>query len=309
MACASTPVQLPKPLTQNTALDAKPAAPLRTAPRVLATVGRLSDERLNEVSGLAPSLNHPDRLWAINDSGNAAEVFLLNRNGQVDGRWSIEAPQQDWEALATTLINGMPFLLIADTGDNLRRRKEVRIYAVPEPTSLEPSSTPLSPSFQLRFRYPEASYDVEAMSISDNAIYLLTKQRPTSAAAPISQIFRLPLRAITDGKVITADQVGELALPSRTIDIFLLSRLLDFDPLQPTDWVISSNNRDAFVLNYVQVLHYVRESAESWGQALARKPSIITRHGLAQAEAITIDEAGVVWLTSERQNAPLLTLN
>ena len=41
-----------------------------------------NDDRLEEISGLAPAHSQPDYFWAINDGGNGSALLLLDDQGQ-----------------------------------------------------------------------------------------------------------------------------------------------------------------------------------------------------------------------------------
>lgn len=85
------------------------------------------DERLNEISALV-SFND-STLLAINDSGNAPELFVLNLKGEILKILPvIGAENQDWEALCLNENN--EFLFIGDIGNNLKNRKNQMIYTV-----------------------------------------------------------------------------------------------------------------------------------------------------------------------------------
>src|SRR5882757_432532 len=58
------------------------------------------DKRLKEDSGLVRSVNNQGMLWAINDSGNNNELFLLNSEAEVVKSFHPPIQNSDWEELA-----------------------------------------------------------------------------------------------------------------------------------------------------------------------------------------------------------------
>ena len=48
-------------------------------------VGRVTNNELNELSGLAESHRFPDILYSIEDSGNKPVVYVINKNGTLRG--------------------------------------------------------------------------------------------------------------------------------------------------------------------------------------------------------------------------------
>jgi len=280
--------------------------PVSALTRELIKQGTVNDARLNEISGLAGSNYQPNLLWALNDSGHPPKLYRLNTSAVVIDVWDVKANNRDWEALASTVIQGRSYLLIAETGDNLQVHDEARIHIVLEPGRDALSSDVLTPINTLRFRYEGGPRNVEAMSVSGGEILLLTKERLVNGNSVPSQIFSLPLSLQNSNDTQLAQHRGSLTAPSRGIDIGLLSYMLNFDPLQPTDLSISFDGQHAYVLNYVHVLHYSKMLGESWQEAFSRKPNVLHRHGLRQAEALTVNALGEVWVTSEKNNAPLL---
>lgn len=128
---------------------------------------------LPELSGLAASGRHPGVLWALNDSGNAADLIALDaRTCAVVGRASVDAANTDWEGLAAGTRKGKPVLFIADTGNNTRARTEVAIIEVPEPalgaTSVRGTVHP--------FRFPDGPVDAEGVMARKARVWVVTKQ-------------------------------------------------------------------------------------------------------------------------------------
>jgi hypothetical protein len=80
---------------------------------------------LREISGL--ELIQDSLLVAINDGGNSAHLFLLNTKGKIIKKVLVSnAVNKDWEDLASD----NEFIYIADIGNNLNNRKDLRIYRV-----------------------------------------------------------------------------------------------------------------------------------------------------------------------------------
>ena len=92
---------------------------------------------LTSVSGLASSRRHPGVIWAIEDSFEPPVVTALDLDGQVLAEIRVDGPlftNVDWEDLAIGPgPDGTPWVHVADIGDNLGIRREVRVYRFPEP--------------------------------------------------------------------------------------------------------------------------------------------------------------------------------
>lgn len=97
------------------------------------SVGVIADADLKEASGIEASHLNPGMYWTHNDSGGAAKLYLIDRNGILHMTVKLQgARNRDWEDL--TLIKGeKTYLYIGDIGDNLGKRKSLRIYKIEEP--------------------------------------------------------------------------------------------------------------------------------------------------------------------------------
>ena len=84
----------------------------------------VSDDRIRESSGIAMSRRQPDAVWLHNDSGDAARLFLVGLDGHTRGvvRLPHVGKPLDWEDMCSFTVNGMPWLMIGDVGDNARNR-------------------------------------------------------------------------------------------------------------------------------------------------------------------------------------------
>lgn len=83
------------------------------------------ESELKEISGL--ELIQDSVLVAINDGGNSAHLYLLNQKGKITKKVLISnASNVDWEDLAAD----NEFIYIADIGNNLNKRKDLRIFRV-----------------------------------------------------------------------------------------------------------------------------------------------------------------------------------
>ena len=81
--------------------------------------GYLEDERIREASGLARSGRQTDLLWVHNDRGNKPRVFAIGTDGAQRGDFRLQdVDNNDWEDLASFLVDDVPYLMIAEVGDN-----------------------------------------------------------------------------------------------------------------------------------------------------------------------------------------------
>ena len=141
--------------------------------------GSIENELLKETSGLAQSRANSSIFFAINDSGNPAKLFGLDRNGRHLGSWDIEyGSGHDFEDLSAFSVMGEAFLLIADTGDNLNWRKMQSLLILKEP-SLETAGQKLKVRRRVTFSFRDGHRDIESVAVADfgKSAYLVSKKR------------------------------------------------------------------------------------------------------------------------------------
>lgn len=283
---------------------------------LLAVSGGCADERLgfvkmpkppvlqaaaaNETSGLAAAVSGGDCFWLLNDSGGQPALYLAGRDGADRGKVLVESARNlDWEDLAGFSWQGKPYLLIADVGDNESRRATCTLYIVPEP-ALPPAGGTLNgsvkPAWTIEFRYADGPRDCESVAVdaARGKVILLSKRtRP-----PL--VYELPLVPAT-GVVAVAQNIGQTDVsppPGGFQHPF---------GAQPTGLDLSADGTMAAVVTYIGVFVFPRTGQETWAAAFARKPVILPRHGLMQAESIAFSRDGKsLWVVSEGARSPLV---
>jgi hypothetical protein len=173
-------------------------------------LGDIEHRELTESSGLAASNVTDDVLWSMNDSGDGANIFALSTSGSHLGTWTVDLPDPfDWEAMDSFVLDGVPYLLIADVGDNLRWRPELTVVVVREPNVAEGEGL-LPVEWSVRYSYPDGYRDCEAVAVDPDRreVLLLSKRRFPS------ELFRIPLQA---EDAVVASKLAELThLPRPT---------------------------------------------------------------------------------------------
>jgi hypothetical protein len=137
---------------------------------------RIDDPRVVESSGLVASRRHPGVLWTHNDSGDAARLFAVGRDGRVLATLRLAGVRaRDWEALALGRDDrGAPALLVGDIGDNQGVWPWVTVYRVAEPARLRDATVPAE---RFRLRYPDGPRDAEALLVDPRGdrLYVASK--------------------------------------------------------------------------------------------------------------------------------------
>ena len=189
---------------------------LGLTPRVVAgqqaeVLLRIDDPRVVESSGLAASRRHGGVLWTHNDSGDAARLFAVGRDGRVLAILRFAGMQaRDWEAMAVGHDDrGEPALFAGDIGDNLGVWPSVTVYRVAEPARLRDATVRAE---RYRLRYPDGPHDAEALLVDPRGdrLYVASKgeaggslyQAPAELRSDRVNLLRLVRRVpalVTDG--------------------------------------------------------------------------------------------------------------
>jgi hypothetical protein len=156
---------------------------------------------LKEISGLE-SINDT-LLIAHNDGGNEPLLYLLNLKGEIQKTCLISnAKNTDWEDLT---IDNQGNLYIADIGNNLNKRKKVRILKVAIDSVLHSSSViatiyPFSYPDQTEFPPPNKNlhYDAESLSFYNDSLWIFTKCRSVPFDGR-SKIYSIHPKDLNDG--------------------------------------------------------------------------------------------------------------
>ncbi|MEG3765845.1 hypothetical protein [Alteromonas sp. 14N.309.X.WAT.G.H12] len=128
------------------------------------------DADLGETSGL---FCRGDNAFSINDSGNAPELFVIDKQGQITGRTPLNAKNVDWETITGDDEN----LYIGDIGNNAGKRKSLTIYKVSSATGDVASTIHIAyKGNRVDDNVPYShDYDGEAMTLRDGKILIFSK--------------------------------------------------------------------------------------------------------------------------------------
>lgn len=270
---------------------------------------RIQDKRLDEISGMACSTRLPGVLWVHNDSGDDPRLFAVGPDGETMGILEItNARARDWEDMTRFELEGEPWLLIADVGDNDAVRHDITIYLLPEPDPREfetQSTLRVRATSVLRYHYENGPRDCEgvAVDVPNRQILLISKR----TSPPVLYTLPLDLARDDDDAPLTARKSTPLVgiKPPTPAEAAIAGRLG-----KHRSWVtafdISDDNRSAAVLTYGNVYLYHREDGQSWIEVLGGEPERLPVKGLPQAESLCFDEGGAtLLLTTEDKRPPL----
>ena len=211
-APSSAPQDEASPPTTQTAADTTPLLQAACSGGLSVRTGATLPDHLTSVSGLAASRRHPGAIWAIEDSFEPPVVTALDLDGEVLAEVRVDGPlltNLDWEDLAVgSGPDGTPWLHVADIGDNLGLRREVRVYRFPEPDLTDATIE----AETLTLRYEEGRPNAEALLVDAQGDIWVVDKDPDGPAT---------IHLAGDDGVLRA--VGELDLPGEQVTAIDLS--------------------------------------------------------------------------------------
>lgn len=173
-------------------------------------IGKLDTNSLPEASGLAISTQFPDRLYHINDAGNAGEIFVTNMSGTIEQIIPVNgiAEKLDTEELSAGKCGTDYCIFVGNIGDNDVARESIEILWFKEKESYKGGISDLK---KLKLTYPDEAHNAEGFFVHPNGdIFLFTKESGKTKAKP-SLVFRIPASVIVKGSSsFKMEQVGEI---------------------------------------------------------------------------------------------------
>jgi hypothetical protein len=138
------------------------------------------DNRLHEASGLVESKSFPNKFWTLNDSGNPAEIFLIDSTAKIKTVCKLkDIRNRDFEdiAIGRGPDSTKAYIYAADIGDNLARYPTKLIYRFAEPSFGSDSEILISEFDTLQIALPDGVRDSETLLIDPvlNDLYLISK--------------------------------------------------------------------------------------------------------------------------------------
>ena len=230
----------------------------------------ISDERINESSGLALSQRQPDAVWIHNDSGDRAKLFLVGLDGNTRGIFHLaDTPiPLDWEDMCSFTINGEAWLMIGDVGDNSTNRHIVtpdkgreracRLLLFHEPflkDEAEQDNVPVHAT--IVFEYEDGPHNCESIAVDTEhqEIILVSKSKSTPLDCGM---YSIPLTLEAGTTTVTARRIGSLDINNATA--------MD----------ISAHNHRMVIISVKGASVVDRAADEEWGEAIKRPILLFT---------------------------------
>lgn len=219
--------------------------------------------------------------WAIDDSGNPANLYRIAADGQVQTVEVQGVTNNDWEELLATPDADVAW--IADTGDRGQRRSSAVLHRVELPRS---GVDAVEPSRTISVSYGTESHDVEAGLVTQGSIWLFTKNTKRSTVLRVS---------LDQGNEVVAENVGEFTPPG---------------PIKlVTGAALSPDGRTILLRTYLGAWAYPLAAGQSPLEALAGTKRCSVPTGVEiQGEAIAFNADGHGHMTIGEGENPSLSL-
>ena len=247
-------------------------------------LAELNHKELKEISGIAASVNNPKLLWAHNDSGNGADIFLLDDHLDIKLTCTLAGVEnRDWEDIA---VGPGPdasksYVYIADIGDNEARHQYKYIYRFEEPVLNKTQGEKITiTSFdRITFQLSDAKKDTETLLLDPKTknLYVVSKREE-----PVC--------------------LYELKYPYPKNDTLVADKLMSLPFTQIVGGDFSANGKEILMKNYNKV-YYWNSSSKSITDVLKESPLEIPYETEPQGESITwaTDGSGFYTLSEEKK--------
>ena len=246
--------------------------------------GSISNNALDEISGMAVSTSNPDYIWAHNDSGDDPRIYLFDKSGKHKGIFFFKnAYFRDVEdmAIGPGPEQDRDYLYIADIGDNLAVHDYNYIFRIEEPyvKHLEdPAFVEVSDFDKITYVYPDGQRDAEAIMVDPRTkdIIIISKREPQV------HLYKLPYpQSTTD--TITAEFLGKL----------------NTSMVVAADW--AANGRDVLIKTYRNIYYWELSENEPIQAITERKPKNLPYVREPQGEAIAWDIDATGYFTASEE--------
>lgn len=233
------------------------------------------DRKLEEASGLVASAAHPGYFWTHNDSGNSAELFLIDSTAGIAATMPLgNVANRDWEDI--TLGPGpdpdKTYVYVGDIGDNKAQYPYKIIYRMEEPASIE--NKRIDNFDTLFIQLPDGPRDSEALMIDpiSSNMFIVSKREDSVRLYQFSNTWK-------SGDTLTAE--FKIKMP------YNLTVAVD----------ISADGSEVLLKNYDHIYYWKRQGSEPIADLLKRSPLELKYTPEKQGESIAWNRDGSGYYT------------
>ena len=235
------------------------------------------DDRLVEASGLVESIANAKHLWTMNDSGNPAEVFLIDQSAQIKLVCKLQGIEnRDFEdiAIGAGPEAGKNYIYVGDIGDNQEQYLTKLIYRFEEPKYTGGNKELLITQFDtIQVQLPDEIRDTETILIDPilNDMYLISKRESTVRLYRV----RYPFTRV----VMTAEYLTEIPFHN------IIAGSISFD------------GKEILIKDYDDVYYWENTKGLPLAELFITKPQVLAYDREPQGESICWDRDGSGYYT------------
>lgn len=233
------------------------------------------DMKLEEASGLVASAAHPGYFWTHNDSGNSAELFLIDSTAHITATMPLgNVSNRDWEDI--TLGPGPDpdknYVYVGDIGDNKGQHQFKIIYRLEEPTGIE--NKRIENFDTLFIQLPDGPRDSETLMIDpiSSNMFIVSKREDSVRLYLFSNTWK-------SGDTLTAEL--KIKMP------YNLTVAAD----------ISADGSEVLLKNYDHIFYWKRKGSEPIADLLSQTPLELKYKPEKQGESIAWKRDGSGYYT------------
>jgi len=238
--------------------------------------GSIFDFNLAEASGMVASIKNKGNFWVINDSGNEAKLYLINKKGSIVHYYWIDGIKNtDWEDLSMKVDNsGKSWILIGDIGDNYAVRKKINILEIEEPYISNSDDTLITNYKNYYFNYDDGPKDAETILVDPKSskLFVITKREENV------KVYEAP------------EKLNEN-------DTMMLSFKAKLPFYNVTSGDISSDGNEILLKNYNAIFYWNRDLEDCVLSAMSKEHELIMYSPEPQGESICWDREGTGFYT------------
>jgi hypothetical protein len=181
-------------------------------------LGLLTTDVVEQVSGMSASHRNPGLFYVVSDVPGTSDVAVVEEDGTLVAHIEIEGMSaRDAEALAIgpcAAGTAETCLFIGDIGNHVGL-EDLFVYRLVEPDLADPPAS--VPADRLRYTYPDAPTDAEAMVVDDVGRPLIISKAAFDSESGSTGPTRL-YRGAAEGGVL--EDLGEIELPAPVSGVF-----------------------------------------------------------------------------------------
>jgi hypothetical protein len=279
-------------LTMLASCAGRPAEkPVRSEFADAVHLAELKIKKLEEASGLAASAVNEGMFWTHNDSGNPAELFLVDKKLNTRLVCVFQGVEnRDWEDIAVGPgpEEGKSYIYIGEIGDNLAVYPFKVVYRVEEPVAEDGKQEVTITKFdRIFFRLPDKRKDTETLMVDPKTKDLLIISKREN---PV-YLYKLPYP-----QTLTDTMVADMVCP------IPLTQIVSGD--------VSPDRTEILLKNYQNVFFWNINGDEPLSKTLSRPATMLSYDEEPQGEAITFARDGSGYYTiSEKAKGEKVYLN